>query len=69
MAVAGATLIALPFVAIGGAYGMAKARQKKREKAIQTALSGCLHERGHEVDGWQRVGRIVPVRKAAPAAK
>jgi hypothetical protein len=69
MAVAGATLVALPFVAIGGAYGMAKAKQKKREKAIHTAMAGCLAERGFEVTGWQRRGKVIPVRKAAPAVR
>ena len=69
LAIAGATLVALPFVAVGGAYGMAKAKQKKKEKAIQTAMAGCLDERGHEVAGWQRRGKIIPVKKAAAASK
>jgi hypothetical protein len=68
MAVAGATLVALPFVAIGGAYGMAKARQKRKERAIQTAMAGCLAERGFTVSGWQRKGKIIPARKAVPTA-
>jgi hypothetical protein len=67
MAVAGATLVALPFVALGGAYGMAKAKQKRRERAIQKAMAGCLAERGLEVSGWQRRGKIIPV--AAPSSK
>jgi hypothetical protein len=65
MAVAGATIILLPFAAIGGAWGMAKAKRKKKESAIQTAMAGCLRERGHEVTGWQQVGKVVPVKKAA----
>jgi hypothetical protein len=69
MAVAGATIIALPFVAIGGAYGMAKAKQKKKEKAIQTAMGGCLSERGHQVTGWQIRGKVIPVAKAAAASR
>jgi hypothetical protein len=69
MAVAGATLVALPFVALGGAYGMAKVRQKKREKLIHTAMTGCLAERGFEVTGWQRKGKIIPTRKADSAAR
>lgn len=68
MAVAGATIVALPFVAIGGAYGLAKAKQKRKERAHQTAMAGCLQERGHEVAGWQRRGKIVPVKKAAAKA-
>jgi hypothetical protein len=67
MAIAGATIVALPFVAIGGAYGMAKAKQKKRGKAIQTAIGGCLSERGHKVTGWQIRGKVIPVSKAAAA--
>jgi len=54
MAVASATIIALPFVALGGAYGMAKAKQKKKERAIQRAMSGCLSERGYQVASWVR---------------
>ena len=65
MAVAGATIILLPFAAVGGAIGMAKAKRKKKERAIQTAMSGCLAERGHEVTGWQQVGKVVPVKKAS----
>jgi hypothetical protein len=65
MAVAGATLVALPFVAIGGAYGLAKAKQKKREQAIQTAMAGCLQQRGFEVAGWQRKGKVIPVKRKA----
>jgi hypothetical protein len=65
LAVAGATIVLLPFAAIGGAYGMAKAKQKKKERAIQIAMAGCLRERGYEVTGWQRVGKVIPVEKAA----
>jgi hypothetical protein len=57
MAVAGATLVALPFVAIGGAWGMAKRKQKRKERAIQTATAGCLEERGYKVAGWARAHR------------
>ena len=53
-AIASATIIAIPFVAIGGAWAMAKAKRNKKEKAIQTALAGCLTERGHQILGWER---------------
>jgi len=69
MAVAGATIVLLPFVAVGGAYGMAKARQKRKEAAIQSAMAGCLDERGFEVAGWQQKGKLIPVRKAEAAAR
>ena len=58
MAVASATVIALPFVALGGAYGMAKSKQKKKERAIQQVMSGCLKERGYEVAGWTRAPKV-----------
>ncbi len=69
MAVAGATIILLPFAALGGAYGMAKAKQKKKEAAIQAAMAGCLSERGHNVIGWQQKGKIIPVKAAQATSK
>ena len=69
MAVAGATIILLPFAAIGGAYGMAKAKQKRKEAAIQTAMAGCLGERGHNVVGWQQMGKVRPVKKTQATPK
>ena len=51
-AIASATVVALPFVAIAGAWGMAKAKRAKKEKAIKTAMAGCLNERGYQVAGW-----------------
>jgi hypothetical protein len=69
LAVASATIFLLPFAAVGGAYGMAKAKQKKREAAIQTAMAGCLRERGHNVIGWQQTGKVIPVNKAGAASK
>ncbi len=69
LAVAGATLVLMPFAAIGGAYGIAKAKRKKKETAIQIAMAGCLAERGHEVTGWQQKGKVVPVKKAGATPK
>jgi hypothetical protein len=57
MAVASATLVALPFVAVAGAWGMAKSKKKKKERAIQTATAGCLEDRGYKVMGWTRPER------------
>ena len=65
LAIAGATIVLLPFAAIGGAYGMAKAKQKKKEAAIQTAMAGCLSERGYEVAGWQQKGIVIPVKRTS----
>jgi len=69
LAVAGATVVLLPFAAVGGAYAMAKAKQRKKEAAIQTAMAGCLGERGHSVTGWQRTGKVIPVKQAPAPAK
>jgi len=65
-AVLSATLIALPFVAIGGAVGMAKAKRHRKEKAIQTVMAGCLHDRGYEIAGWSRVPKHSAEVAAAP---
>ena len=63
MAIASATVVLLPFVAIGGAFGMAKMKRAKKEKAIKRAMGGCLAERGHNVIDWAKVDR--KTRKAA----
>ena len=57
LAAASATIVLLPFAIVGGAYGMAKMKRAKKERAIQTAMTGCLAERGYAVDGWARTGR------------
>jgi hypothetical protein len=59
-ALASATVVLLPFVAIGGAWGMAKMKRAKKERAIKAAMAGCLQERGHQVTGWEKTGRKVP---------
>ena len=68
-ALASATIVLLPFVALGGAWGMAKMKRAKKENAIKAAMSGCLKERGHEVAGWEKTGRKVTraVNKAGSA--
>ena len=53
-AIASATVIAIPFVALGSAWGMSKVKRNKKEKAIQMAMAGCLDERGHKIVGWTR---------------
>ena len=62
LAVASATIVALPFVAVGGAWGLAKKKKNRKERAIQTATAGCLGERGYAVAGWK------PAKKARVAA-
>ncbi|MGI8610671.1 MAG: hypothetical protein ACR2KH_00110 [Sphingomicrobium sp.] len=53
-ALASATVVLLPFVALGGAWGMAKMKRAKKETAIKTAMVGCLQERGYQVAGWSK---------------
>lgn len=55
LAVLSATVVLLPFALVGGAVGMAKAKRAKKEKAIKTAMTGCLAERGYQVQSWERV--------------
>lgn len=52
LALASATVVALPFVMIGGAWGLAKRAKNKKERKIQEATAGCLTERGYSVVGW-----------------
>lgn len=66
-AVASATVVLLPFVAIGGAWGMAKIKRARKEAAIKRAMSGCLVERGHKVIDWAKVDRKKR-KPPAPAA-
>ena len=49
-----ATVVLLPFAAIGGAIGMSKMKRAKKEKAIKIAVAGCLAERDYVVGGWAR---------------
>jgi hypothetical protein len=63
MAVVAATVVLLPFAVVGGAVGMAKMKRARKEKAIRTAMEGCLHERGYTVTQW------VKVKKTRGAAK
>jgi hypothetical protein len=60
MAVASATLVLMPVAVIGGAIGMAKNTRHKKEMVVQRALAGCLHERGYDVQGWQKAKRPAP---------
>ena len=72
MAVASATVVLLPFAAVGGAWMMANAKRSKKEKAIQAVMAGCLTERGHTIVGWEKTGkkmRVDPMAKKKPKAK
>ena len=61
MAVASATVVLLPFAAVGGAWMMANAKRSKKEKAIQKVMAGCLTERGHTILGWEKTGKKMKV--------
>jgi hypothetical protein len=52
LAVAAATVVLLPFAAIGGAIGMSKMKRARKEKVIKAKLAGCLAERGYVVSEW-----------------
>ena len=69
MAVAAATIVLLPFAVLGGAWGMSRMKRAQKEKAIKTAIGGCLKQRGYEVTGWQKTGRKIrsATSKEAPA--
>lgn len=67
-ALASATVVLLPFAVIGGAWGMARMKRAKKEKAIKTAMTGCLAERGHQVSGWAKADRKAPAKTAQSAA-
>ncbi len=64
VAVASATIVALPFAIVGGAWGMAKIKRHKKEKAIQTAMTGCLHDHGYVVARWERAPKKPAVAPA-----
>jgi hypothetical protein len=53
LAVMGATVALAPFAKVGGAWGMAKAKKQRKERAIKEAGSACLAERGYEVADWE----------------
>lgn len=68
VALASATVVLLPFAVIGGAWGMSRMKRSRKERAIKTAMEGCLHERGFEVAGWSKTIRKPQVVQAeAPA--
>ncbi|MEO7654994.1 MAG: hypothetical protein ABIS23_04835 [Sphingomicrobium sp.] len=73
LAVVAATVVLLPFAIVGGAVGMAKIKRTKKEKAIKTAIAGCLKERGYEIIGWTRmiksdIARADAAKVETPAA-
>jgi hypothetical protein len=65
LALASATIVALPFAMVGGAYWMAKSKRNKKERKIQQATAGCLVERGFPIVGWEPTKK----RKAGAAKR
>ena len=68
LAAASATIVLLPFAIIGGAWGMSKLKRSKKERAIKTALEGCLKERGYEVAEWSRASKKQVIAAKATAS-
>lgn len=62
VAVMSATLVLMPFAAVGGAMGMAKIKRHKKEKAIMQVMEGCLREHGYAVTIWTKATRMKPVK-------
>lgn len=68
VALASATVVLLPFAIVGGAWGMSRMKRAKKERAIKTALEGCLQERGFQVAGWSKaIGKPVVVQSGSAA--
>ena len=69
LAAASATVVLLPFAIVGGAWGMAKMKRARKERAIKAAMTGCLQEQGYEVAAWSKaVKKPVIVAPGAAAA-
>lgn len=69
VALASATVVLLPFAVVGGAWGMSRMKRARKERAIKTAMEGCLHERGFEVAGWSKTIHNPQVVQRKPPAQ
>src|SRR5438270_10409712 len=67
VALASATVVLLPFAVLGGAWGMSRMKRAKKERAIKTAMEGCLQERGFQVAGWSKATAKPAVVRSASA--
>jgi len=56
-AVGSATIVLLPFAILGGAWGTSRMKRTAKEKAIKTAMEGCLGEGGYQVAGWSKAAK------------
>ena len=66
VAAASATIVLLPFAIVGGAWGMARAKRAKKERAIKSELAGCLEEKGYQVAGWSKAAKKPAIVRGAP---
>lgn len=57
MAAAGAVLAVAPVTAIFGAWGVAKMKRSKKEKAIKAAMAQCLAQGGYQIAGWDALSK------------
>jgi hypothetical protein len=69
LAAASATIVLLPFAILGGAWGMARMKRATKERAIKTALEGCLQERGYQVANWSKVTKKKPADRSVGATE
>ena len=69
LAAASATIVLLPFAVLGGAWGMARMKRAKKERAIKTALEGCLQESGYEVANWSKPAKKKPADQSVGATE
>lgn len=68
VALASATVVLLPFAVVGGAWGMSRMKRARKERAIKTAMEGCLQDRGFHVAGWSKaIARPTVVHPGAAA--
>jgi hypothetical protein len=59
MAAGGAVIMAMPLAGVLGAWGLAKAKKGRKERAIKEATASCLQAKGYAVEAWsvQKTGR------------
>jgi hypothetical protein len=69
LAAASATIVLLPFAILGGAWGMSRAKRAKKERAVKTAMEGCLSERGYQVAGWSKAVKKAEIVQSGNGAQ
>jgi len=48
---------------------MSKMKRAKKERAVKTAMEGCLNERGYQVAGWSKAVKKPVVVQPATASR